>query len=364
MNNTTQIDGVFDHQKMSSIGFFKADLHGHCTFNSYILKLLNNSAPPSTLSTLTDAIHIDDQVLFYNAWAQMLKDKHPLQLDLRLKSHADCIYRIHLEIVPNLTEKNEISDLNGVIIDKTPQFRAEEFLRLHHWKLNEVDELFSEDEALASITHELNQPLSVVSIYIQRAIERLTELKIEDDTLNMALNKIKTLIDRSTRILSDIRGFFNTDRMKLVNTDFNTMLNHALETLNGGLIGKVKIHRDLQSPPQPLMVDDFQIEQVIVNLVKNACEAMHMLAPEKATLTFKSYTHDNWTYLSISDNGIGIPKEIQKNIFTPFTTSKICGMGMGLPISRSICQAHGGELILENSSDHGTTFVIKLPLKS
>lgn len=347
---------------ITTIGLLSCDLNGQCFYyNKYITELLKIKHFEDTLTNFTSSIYLEDQAKFFEIWNKVKTSQRPYKLQFRLKNSHHSPIRANCELLPLVNAKNEVETILGIIIDNSRLYRAEEFVRLHHWKLDKFENYYQQDETLASITHELTQPMSVISIYTQRSMARLKELNIDDEVLTVAMGKIKTLVDRSTRILNDIRGFYHTEEIHASRTNFDELIQHAFEALNGHVLDSMNIKRDLQKPPQSLQVDDFQIQQVILNLTKNACDAMSKINPKHRYLMFKSYTDGDWVYLSISDSGPGIPIEIQENIFKPFTTSKKHGMGMGLAISRSICQAHGGELLLEQTSGEGTTFVIKLP---
>lgn len=114
--------------------------------------------------------------------------------------------------------------------------------------------------------------------------------------------------------------------------------------------------------PLPIKGDEIQLQQVVLNLIVNAMDAMASIPPAKRRITVSTARDGNSAYLSVTDAGPGIPVDRLKEVFEPFFTTKREGMGMGLSIARTIVEAHGGQLWAENEAGRGATFRVRLPL--
>ena len=221
-------------------------------------------------------------------------------------------------------------------------------------------------EMSASIAHELNQPLGAIynnagaaQILINADPPRLGEV-VE------ILGDIKRDDQRASDIIARIRRFLRKSEFELRETNLNEAIDESMKTLAGEVLDKEVVVKTQFEPGLPKVnADRVQLQQVIVNLVLNAIEAMQHTPTEKRALTIRTRRADDKSAeVSVTDSGGGIADELRARIFEPFVTSKTTGMGLGLAISRTIIEAHGGQISAENAAGGGTVFRFTLPFAS
>jgi C4-dicarboxylate-specific signal transduction histidine kinase len=220
-------------------------------------------------------------------------------------------------------------------------------------------------EMAAGLAHELNQPLQAVVNYARGSVRRLLRRNEKDEELLSALRQISEEANRAAEIIRRVRGFVHKRNPQAVKVSVNGLIEEVV------LLSKAEIQQrhaavvfDLASDLPAVVGDLIQIEQVMLNLVRNGLEAMDEV-PELTgdrRLWIKTERHgDGHVQVSVQDRGKGIAKNDLEKIFEPFFTTKPEGMGMGLAISRSIIQAHGGQLWAAANQDLGCTFHFTLP---
>ena len=241
---------------------------------------------------------------------------------------------------------------------------AEEELRQHQAELVHVCRLSTLGEVATGMAHELNQPLSAITNYANGCIRRLRQGQGEPEALIPALDQISAQAQRAGEILRRLRGLVGKQPPVREAVDLNSLVREvcsflAFETKRMGL----EIERDLSAQPIPVFVDLVQIEQVLLNLVRNALDALSSLPAEERRLRIHTVRKGDWAEVMVQDNGPGIPADCFPHLFDPFFTTKENGMGMGLPISQTILHNHQGRIWAESQPQAGTIFSIRLPIQ-
>jgi C4-dicarboxylate-specific signal transduction histidine kinase len=213
-------------------------------------------------------------------------------------------------------------------------------------------------EMAAGLAHELNQPLAAVTNYARGCVRRLQNGAISPEELLPILEEVSVQAMRAGNIIRRLHGLVRRHPSRQEHFEVNELIRGTAELVEAPL-RHAGITLQLQLGP-PLYVDGdpIQIEQVILNLVKNASEAM----PEGGFLLIESaLSQDDSVEISVSDTGPGVTDAELKTIFDPFITTKSTGLGMGLAISRSIAEAHRGRLYGGNQPSGGAIFRLVLP---
>lgn len=243
--------------------------------------------------------------------------------------------------------------------------RAEEQVQQHLAELAHVARLSTVGEMVAELAHELNQPLSAISSYAQ-ACRRLLSADTPGDTEDLlaSLNRVNEQADRAAEIIRRLRRYAAKAKPQHVVLDMNELLRSVVElTSIDARMVDVEVCFDLTEPLPPVVGDRIQIEQVMVNLMRNAFEATHRCEPRGRRLTLRSTIDGNSRILiEVCDNGTGFTPEVMERIFERFFSTKPNGMGLGLPISQSIIEHHGGTLWGTPNPDRGATFHFTLPI--
>ncbi len=247
-------------------------------------------------------------------------------------------------------------------LDRTDRRRAEEAEKAaemaHVMRLSALGELGS------GLAHEINQPLGAIVNYAQGSIRRLQAAPTAPPGLAGALQEIISEAMRASRIIQHLRQLVRKETCEQIPTDLNATINGLMrlvrgEALRQGVTVELRLHDAL-----PLvMANQVQIEQVLLNLIRNGIEAMLANPPGERTLVVCTRPFDDSTIeVIVCDIGPGVPATIRDKLFQPFQTTKPEGMGMGLSISWSIIQSHHGQLWVAASADRGACFHFTLPI--
>jgi C4-dicarboxylate-specific signal transduction histidine kinase len=244
--------------------------------------------------------------------------------------------------------------------------RAEQQVQQHQAELAHVTRLNTVGEMVVELTHELNQPLSAISSYAQ-ACKRLLRSAdpVDQAELLSSLSQVGEQADRASEIIRRLRRFVAKGQQAQTRVDVNAMIREVAELTNiDARMSNAQVGFELTDPLPPVLADRIQLEQVMVNLMRNAFEAMRDNKPELRRLTVRtSRNHAQQILVEVHDTGGGIPPGVIEHVFDRFFTTKTNGMGMGLPISQSIIGKHGGKLWVTPNTDRGSTFYFTLPIE-
>jgi two-component system sensor histidine kinase DctS len=249
------------------------------------------------------------------------------------------------------------------ILDVTARKHAEELARQQQEKLQLTSRLITMGEMASTLAHELNQPLAAITSYNTGCLNKLESGAFTRDELSGALTKLGVQAQRAGRIIRRVHDFVRKSEPKLAPCDLAEVIDDSIGFIESAAKNRhIRIVREIQGMRPELMADQVMLEQVLLNLMRNALEAMNDQPPERRRLTIKLSQLENQMEIRVIDLGPGISTEAQEKLFTPFFSTKAEGMGMGLNICRSIIEFHQGRLWIENNPEGGTIFVITLPI--
>lgn len=251
----------------------------------------------------------------------------------------------------------------GIVRDLSEQRASRAALAEQREKLAHVGRLSIMGEMTASIAHEINQPLTAIAMYAQASLKLLARGDVDRDKLASALDKLNTQTLRAGAIIERIQRFARAEQTQRLTVDVNGLLTELSKLAEGDArIHDVEIHLDLEERLPAARVDPIQIQQVALNLIRNAIDAMQEVACRHGNcVTIRSRRRGPGVAVEVSDQGTGVADEQANLLFKPFHTTKKHGMGMGLSICRTIIDEHGGELRHRNNPQHGATFYFVLP---
>jgi two-component system NtrC family sensor kinase len=209
----------------------------------------------------------------------------------------------------------------------------------------------------AGVAHEIKNPLTGVLTYIKLMLKNITENKINIQEFKERLSIMEQETERCVRIIRNLLDFARQSEFSFKETDINSLIEDSLSFIqHHAELEKVKIIKELNPALPKVNVDPHQIQQVFVNIILNAIQAM----PDGGTLTIKTGIDKELVYIKFTDTGVGISKENMKKLFTPFFTTKEKGSGLGLAVCYGIIEKHKGRIEVESEEGKGTTFTIKL----
>ncbi|MCF6281963.1 MAG: PAS domain S-box protein [Candidatus Polarisedimenticolaceae bacterium] len=267
------------------------------------------------------------------------------------------IYSLQLAPVPELAYVNIFGR------DITDMRQAEQQSRQHQTELVHVCRVSTMGEMATGLAHELNQPLAAIMNFSNGCVRRIKSGAIEESALSSALEQITLQAERAGEIIRRLRNLVQKQPPERSRVDLNALVQEVASFVeyDSRKMG-IDIKINLSSSPLMLKVDFVQIEQVLLNLVRNALDAMHETAQNDRELIITTRAAANNYYeVSVRDTGPGMNEETISHLFDAFFSTKQSGMGMGLPISKSIIDDHRGIITVKSVPEEGTEFVIALP---
>ncbi len=219
------------------------------------------------------------------------------------------------------------------------------------------------EEAIASIAHEIRQPLASIVTNAHAAVRWLERTPPDLDEARAALTKVAAVGNRANETIEGVRAIFRRESQPRTALDPNKLVLSVLAILSDELKSqRITVQTELIEGPPALLGDRVQLQQVVLNLIMNAIEAMSSVVGRDRILKIKSERHElGGVLITMKDSGSGIDPKDTERIFTAFFTTKARGMGIGLSICRSIVEAHGGRLWASAASPHGSIFYLVLP---
>jgi len=246
--------------------------------------------------------------------------------------------------------------------DITERRRAEALFRQQQEKMQITAQLVTAGEMATTLAHELNQPLAAISNYSMGCVRRLRSGNWDEAELLDALEKGAAQAERASKVIQRVRAFVARRAPNLVACDINEVVDGVssmieLEAQRSG----ASLDLELSGSVPYVHADPLLMEQVVLNLSRNALEAMQDTPADERRITIRSRRNgDNMVEVEVADRGRGIDRELEANLFTPFFSTKSHGMGLGLHICRSIVEAHGGHVWVSRNPEQGMTFHFSL----
>ncbi|MGN6121515.1 MAG: PAS domain-containing sensor histidine kinase [Sphingomonas oligoaromativorans] len=252
----------------------------------------------------------------------------------------------------------------GFIRDLSAKEETEERVRQLQSELTHVSRLSAMGTMASTLAHELNQPIAAVANYVEASRDLLADP--DDDTLAMvreALTDAASEAFRAGNIVRRLRAFVSRGELDKRVEELGPLVDEAATLgLAGATERNVQAHIEIGGDAGPVLVDRVQIQQVLVNLMRNAIEAM--AASRGGTLCVNATSDQGYAHVIVADNGPGLAPEVADRLFEAFASTKREGMGLGLSICRTIVEAHGGRIWTESREGGGTEFHFTLPKAS
>jgi len=317
--------------------------------------------------TFFQRVHPDDQLKLSEAVGKAGRENTDFELDYRIVHPGGEIRDIHVvgHPVPNATD--DFVEFIGTVIDITDRKRADEErekLRQALADLAHVNRVTTMGELTASLAHEVNQPIAAAVTNASTCVRWLTRDQPDLEEARAAALRIVKDGTRAAEIISRIRLLFKKGTPQRELVDVNDIIREMIVLLRGEATRySISIRTALATDLPEIMADRVQLQQVLMNLMMNAIDAMKDVDGTRELDIKSDRTEDEQLLLSVSDTGGGLPPQQADRIFNAFFTTKTNGTGMGLRISRSIAESHGGRLWAGDNSPRGASFYVSLPTK-
>jgi PAS domain S-box-containing protein len=300
--------------------------------------------------------HPDDIAGTHLELARLVGGRKTLLFENRLR-HKDSSYRWL-----SWTAAVDEGRVYAVARDVTDLKNAEEELRVSRHEMAQVSRQTTMGAMTASIAHEVNQPLAAIVANANAGLRWLAKGKPDLAEVGAILKRIASDGLRASQVVAISRSLFGKDRGETTALTVNDLIIEVLTLVNGELAGhRISLHNEMSHKLPQVLADRVQMQQVLLNLIMNAIEAMSSITNRERVLTVKSEEFESdHVLITLQDSGTGIDPAHMDRIFDAFFTTKDRGMGMGLSICRSIIESHGGQLWAAPHNPHGTSFYVKL----
>lgn len=277
--------------------------------------------------------------------------------------------RLDGEEFPVLTSFSVVTDHDGSPVcitamakDVTELKKSADELRLSYGKLAHESRLVAMGEMVAGLAHELNQPLSAVANYCDAALSILRSMPGDNHELIEVIRSGYEQSQRAAEILRNMRGISARRRLPFAKEDLNELIAATSQFMKAEMRSKrIDFSLELAEPAPPVLIDKVEIQQVIINLLLNAVEAMDDADTAIRELTIRSKVSGDDLEVCICDSGPGIDPSISAKLYDPFVSTKPDGLGLGLWICQSIICAHQGRLWVGTAEKGGATACFSLP---
>jgi PAS domain S-box-containing protein len=312
-------------------------------------------------------IHPDDVAMYIERSERAAREKTGFEFDFRIVHPRGEIRDIHTIAHPVFSPSGDLIEFVGTVIDVTERKRADderERLRKSLADLAHINRVTTMGELTASLAHEIRQPISAAVTGAQTCLRWLRRDWPDVAEACEAASRVVKDVTRAAEIISRISSLFKKGALQRELVDVNELIREMIALLrNEAARYSISFRPDLAENFPRVMADRIQLQQVFMNLMLNGIDAMKE-TPGAGELTIKSEACDAQLLISVSDTGVGLLTEQRDKIFSAFFTTKDKGTGMGLPISRSIIESHGGRLWATANSPCGASFCFTLPTEA
>jgi PAS domain S-box-containing protein len=283
--------------------------------------------------------------------------------ELHNRKKDQTLYWAAVSISPITDKSGTPTHFLGSAEDITERKQADDEARRHRNALAHFGRISSLGEMATSMAHELNQPLTVISGCAQFCLDRLRSDKGKPEDLRDSLEQAAEQAERASQIVRRARGFVQKKEPERKEIDVNDTIREVSHLLcSDAREHDSDIVLELAEDLPAVTADPIEVQQVVVNLVHNGVEVMAQSAPAPRLLTIRTAAGNGVVEIAVHNSGSEIPDENLEQLFQPFFTTKPSGLGMGLSISRTIVEAHGGSLWATSSRESGTEFHFTLPV--
>jgi PAS domain S-box-containing protein len=317
---------------------------------------------PVTLELIRTRVHPQDLSLYEKMVDKARSGGNDFEWQFRLLMSDQSIKYLH-SVAHATRDPDGQLEYIAVVQDITERRQAEEALDKSRSELAQMSKLTNMGEMAASIAHEVNQPLTAVTNNGNACLRLLANHKLEPEVLRRVLEEIVADGTRASAVIARIRAFLKKKPAEMSEVNLNEVIHETVALASRELLeNRVRIEYQLTQPLPLVLADRVQIQQVLLNLIMNAIEAMAAVDDQPRLIHVDSRIDGSGDVLvAVRDLGVGLGSEPSR-LFTPFYTTKANGMGMGLSISRSLVEAHGGRLRGKPNSPRGAEFSFTLPV--
>ncbi|VVN81225.1 Adaptive-response sensory-kinase SasA [Pseudomonas fluorescens] len=338
---------------------FRADL-GRMGWSEQAARILEYPAgAPCSMALFLARTHPDDLPQVIAGFDKAKRHERLIEVKHRLLMPDGRIKYLHLFATPLGSH-----EYLGALMDVTASKEADEALCRAQTQLAHVTRVTTLGELAASIAHEVNQPLAAITSSAEACRNWLGRSEPDVLEARQALDRVIASSSRASEITHRVRALSRKSDPLRQNESLNDIVSETLSLVRYELAHhKITPTIELAAFGGQVSADRVQLQQVIINLIINACQAMEAVEPCERALLIRTSVKDSEVVLEVTDQGPGISAEVLSQLFTPFFTTKESGLGMGLSICRSIIDFHEGRIWATCANSRGTSFLFALPIR-
>lgn len=315
------------------------------------------------LDSLLGRIHASDLQMASTALKNAIKRRSPVEVQFRVANLGNEVRWIGARARPDTDAAGNTVGMSGAFADITAHKIAETETNLQRQEIAHLMRVSMLGELSGGLAHELTQPLTAILSNAQAGKMLLAEGAPNLSEVGNILEDIITEDNRAGEVIHRLRGLLKKGEVKYEAVELNALIVSTLRLLHSELISRrVTVNTELASDLLPARGDPVQLQQILLNLVMNAVDAMDEISPPRRMIAIRTETTEKGEVeVRIADHGTGVPPSDHQHVFRPFFTTKKRGLGLGLSICSSIIKSHGGTLALQNNPDEGATAIFRLP---
>jgi two-component system, LuxR family, sensor kinase FixL len=323
-----------------------------------------SSSERLNFSLMLQRLHPDDRDDFGLAISKAIEEANSYEREYRVVLPGGQLRWISSHGQVELNDRGKPVRVLGLSMDITQHKVAELEAQQQRYELARLSRVTMLGELSGSIAHELNQPLTAILSNAQAAKRFLAQDNVDIKEVSEILTDIVDQDQRAGEVIRRLRMLLKEGEVQQLPLDVNDVLQQGLKLIRNDLVNKGVTLVPRFAPSLPAVIGDrVQLQQVLVNLVMNACDALIDNAPaDRRVVVSTELSNGKGVLCSVSDLGSGIPAEKLEQVFNPFFTTKSHGLGLGLSVCRSIIKAHGGQLSASNNPVRGATFQFTVPV--
>lgn len=337
---------------------WRADGTGHIEYcNHHLCDYVGESTEAMRGEAYFKSLNPEDEPLFRQGWQTALASGRRFEMEARVRGIGGAYRWFLVRSIPQHSAEGKIACWYGIHIDIEEQHRAQQGLVLAQSDLSRLSRISSMAEMAASISHELNQPLTAAVTHAYACREWLSAEPPNFAKASATAEKIVRESTRASSVVGRVRALFRNETQIREMTNLNQLIQELARLLRDEAIRQdVSIKLVLADDLPRVAIDQVQIQQVLLNLATNGMDAMTRIAPPRVLIIRSKKHGEDGILVEVEDHGTGVAPEIAARIFEPFFSTKPQGTGIGLAICRSIVEAHNGRLGVENSASGGAIF--------
>lgn len=312
----------------------------------------------------TRTVHQDDADQVRRAWAQALdSQQEEYAAEYRIRLADGGVRWVAVQARSDRDGSGKALMMRGVVRDVTEQRQARAKLDELQYELAHAGRVSMLGQLASAITHELNVPLGTILRNVDVAEMSMQESSPNFDELRLITTDIRRGVRRAIDVIERLRGLLKHRRIDLQPIEVESLVHDVSALIRPDAVARhIELKLQLEPRSSQVLGDRVHLSQVLINLIINAMDAIADSAAVRRVIVEALSTPDGLVKVAVIDSGSGVSTETMARVFEPFFTTKSTGMGMGLSISRTIIEAHGGRIWVENNPVAGATFAFTLPV--